>query len=262
MKIYLINLKKDVNRLDRILQQFKKFNITNFEIVEAVDGKSLTQEQLDTDYDDESAKKLVRTLCLPEIGCALSHIDVYRRIIKENKRCLILEDDVVISKKFLSFVNIEIEDPCDVLFFGVTTDNYEHTNLPKTYKYKNIRYAKNVNGLWNRCYLEESYTTHGNVDFYDIDKKSTRIDFLCQTFAYSPSVEACNKFIKYNYPVKFVADHVWNFNDFSIKIPKDNIIQDDPTIESNILNDRKLLWNNWSWSDSYLSRINREYFNK
>ena len=92
MKIYLINLKRDVNRLDRILQQFKQFNITNFEIVEAVDGKSLTQEQLDTDYDDESAKKLVRRLCLSEIGCALSHIDVYRRIIKENKRCLIMED--------------------------------------------------------------------------------------------------------------------------------------------------------------------------
>ena len=263
MKIYLINLKRDVNRLDRILQQFKQFNITNFEIVEAVDGKSLTQEQLDTDYDDESAKKLVRRLCLSEIGCALSHIDVYRRIIKENKRCLIMEDDVVISKKFLSFVNIEIEDPCDVLFFGVTSNNYEHNNLPKTYKYKNIRYARNSeNGLWTRCYLEESYTTHGNIDFYDIDKKSTRIDFLYQTFAYSPSVEACDKFIKHNYPVKLVADMVWNYNDFSIKIPKDNIIDVDPTIESNILKDRILLWNEWSWSDSYLRRINSEYFNK
>ena len=260
MKIYLINLKRDVDRLDRVLQQFKKFNITNFEIVEAVDGKRLTQEQLDSDYDHKSAEKLVRKLSLPEIGCALSHIDVYQRIIKENKRCLIMEDDVVISKKFQSFVDIEIEDPCDVLFFGATTDNYEHKNLPKTYKYRNIRYAKNVHGLWTRCYLEESCTTHGNVDFYDIDKKSTRIDFLVQTFAYAPSIRACHKFIKYNYPVKLVADHVWNYNDFSMKIPRDNIIDVDPTIKSHILSDRQSHWNNWS--DSYLRRINSEFFNK
>lgn len=260
MKIYLINLKKDVNRLNKVLQQFKKFNIKNFEIVEAVDGKSLSKEQIVQNYDKQSAEKLVRNLSPSEIGCALSHIEAFRRIIKENKRCLIIEDDIIISKKFINFVNIEIEDPCDVLFFGATTDNYEHTGLPKTYKYKNIRYAKNLNGLWTRCYLEESYTTYGNVDFYDIDKKSTKIDFLCQTFAYAPSVEACYKFIRYNYPVKLVADHVWNFNDFSMKIPKDNIIYDDPTIESNILGDRMLYGNNWS--DSYLRRINSEFFNK
>jgi GR25 family glycosyltransferase involved in LPS biosynthesis len=236
MKIFVINLKRDTDRLNKILQQFKYFNITNFEIFEGVDGKNLTYDNL-KNYDSKTSKRIIRELSLSEIGCALSHIEVYRRIINENKRCLIIEDDVVLSDEFKNFIDIEIEDECDILFFGAQTTNVENENLPKTYDFKDIRYSKKRNGCVTRCYLNETYTTHSNINFYDIDDKTTSIDFLYGTYAYSPSIYACHKLIKLNYPVKMAADFPWNIHKFSLKIPKKNIIDVNYNIESNIFSD-------------------------
>lgn len=262
MKIFLINLKKDTERLNRILQQFEKFNITNFEIVEAVYGKKLNQLQLNSCYDSKVASRIVRELSLSEIGCALSHIEVYHRIIKENKRCLVIEDDIILSDEFTNFIDIEIEDSCDVVFFGLDTSNCEHENLPKTYPYKNIRYSKNVYGYTNRCYLKESYSTFGGINFYDIDEQSVKFNLFIGTHAYAPSVEACYKIININYPIKMMADYVWNFCDLSFKIPKQNIVNLDRTLESTISFDRNFINQNYQYSKAFIKKITGEWYNK
>jgi glycosyl transferase family 25 len=263
MKIFVVNLKKHTERLDRMLCQFEKFNITNFEIVEAVNGKELSHDQLRTCYDPKTAKRIVRELTPGEIGCALSHVEVCRRIIKENKRCLVLEDDVILSDTFKNFVDLEIEDPCDVMFFGAGGSNYEHENLPKSYPYKNIRFSTNVYGRTARCYLDESYSIHGGVKFYDIDKQSNTVDFLSGTYAYAPSIAACHKIIKINYPVKAPADYVWNYLEFdlSFKIAKQNIIDVDSSIKSEICSERKEI-DISKYSKLFLNRINQPMFNK
>jgi GR25 family glycosyltransferase involved in LPS biosynthesis len=260
MKIFVINLKTRPDRLQNILHQFEKFNIKNFEIVEAIDGKSLTTEQLSTVYDKKSAEKITKPLLLTEIGCSLSHINVYHKIIKENKRCLIIEDDVILSELFKNFVDIEIEDPSDVLFFGLNTSNCEHENLTKTYEYKDIRYSVNSNGHKNRCYLEKTFTTHGGINFYDIDKKSKTVDFLSGTFAYAPSVDACKKIVKYNYPVKLLADHVWNESELTLKVPKEIPIDVDFDVSSDIRNESLEI--ECPFSDRMIKRMNHPMYNK
>lgn len=261
MKIFVVNLKKHTERLDRILEQFERFNITNFEIVEAVDGKELTQSQLDICYDPEAAVQLLRKLTSGEIGCALSHVEVCRRIIKENRRCLVIEDDVIILDSFKNFVDLEIEDPCDVVFFGVCTSNIESDNCGKTYPYKNVRYSTNANGLTTRCYLENSYAGFGGIDFYDIDKQSSNVDFLIGTSAYAPSVSTCHAIINFNYPAKVPADHVWAVLDQSFKVPKNNIIEPDPSIKSIIQSERTLI-DFGQYSNLFRERESHKWFNK
>ena len=46
-KIYIVNLKKDKNRRENIISEVKKQNLTNYEIIDAVDGNKLNQNQLD-----------------------------------------------------------------------------------------------------------------------------------------------------------------------------------------------------------------------
>jgi len=262
MKIFLINLKKDTERLDLILHQFKKFNITNFEIVEAVYGKELNDLELNSCYNRKSASRIIRELSLSEIGCAFSHIKVYHRIIKENKRCLIIEDDVILSDEFVNFIDIEIEDSCDIVFFGLDTSNCEHENLPKTYLYKNIRYSKNLYGHTNRCYLKNSYSTFGDMNFYDIDEQTIKFNLLIGTHAYAPSVEACYKIININYPVKMMADYVWNFCDLSFKISKQNIVNVNRSLESTISADRNFINENCQYGKHFVKKITSEWYNK
>lgn len=260
MKIFVINRKNDIERRQRILHQFEKFNITNFEIVAAVDGKELQPAQLNEHYDKAAAQLIVRELAPLEIACALSHIEVCKRIIEYNKRCLIIEDDVLLSDEFKNFVDIEVEDPADVLFFGLYTSNYDAAG-PKKYPYKNIRYSQNIAGITCRCYLEETYATLGGIEFYDIDEQSVKYDIFIGTHAYAPSVAGCHKIIKTNYPVKMMADYVWVSSDLTYKIPKQNIIEVDHSIQSTIATDRDRFHINGKYSEAYYSKITNQYHN-
>ena len=46
-KIYIVNLKKDKNRRENIIREVEKQNLTNYEIIDAVDGNKLNQNELD-----------------------------------------------------------------------------------------------------------------------------------------------------------------------------------------------------------------------
>lgn len=97
MKTYVINLKKDEDRRNHIAGQCRGVNL-DFEFIEGVYGRALTSEELRRVYSPKKAQRTqCRELVLSEIGCALSHIAVYRRIIEEGiPFALVLEDDVVL----------------------------------------------------------------------------------------------------------------------------------------------------------------------
>lgn len=90
MKIYVINLKRDVGKRERILSLCEQFGL-DCEIFEAIDGREI-----------DTQDKLNRLLFYPdtaltpgEFGCALSHLSLYMKMIQDNVRvALILEDDV------------------------------------------------------------------------------------------------------------------------------------------------------------------------
>ena len=91
-----------------MVQQFKKFSI-EFDLFQAVDARSpdFTEQIKDfpiTRYSN-SWEQHPRELLDTEIACALSHQEVYKLIVRENiPYALILEDDVVLTKKLASFI--------------------------------------------------------------------------------------------------------------------------------------------------------------
>jgi glycosyl transferase family 25 len=101
MKIFVITLKESTDRQENIKLQFQNINCP-FEFFYGINGKELTAKELSLYYDDVKAKKQCgRSLALGEIGCALSHRLVYKKIVEEDiDRAIILEDDSILKEKF------------------------------------------------------------------------------------------------------------------------------------------------------------------
>lgn len=97
MKTWIINLKKDAERRAHMAQICKKYDL-DYEFVDAVYGKALTDTQIEDQFDRTlSYKRYGRVLNLGEIGCTLSHYKCYQNLLKSNEPyVLILEDDITI----------------------------------------------------------------------------------------------------------------------------------------------------------------------
>ncbi|WHP79154.1 glycosyltransferase family 25 protein [Edwardsiella anguillarum] len=92
MRVFIINLKSDIQKKNEIIQQCKRLKI-KFEIIDAVCGINLTDSDLDSLINTDARYYLSRG----EMGCALSHNALYRRIIAEQLPfALILEDDAIL----------------------------------------------------------------------------------------------------------------------------------------------------------------------
>lgn len=122
MKAFLLNLDKDADRLAAADQQLKTLGI-QYERVSAVYGKDLTQDQLRECFNPFRARlyKGVKS-SLGIIGCTLSHLSVYKRMIDEDiPVALIMEDDLRLSPGFtfaLKYVenNIDMNQRQVILF--------------------------------------------------------------------------------------------------------------------------------------------------
>ena len=91
-KVYVINLKKDNKRKKNIIKQLKKQKIKNYEIINAVNGNKLGKNKINLNtFKDKKGKNPWNTkMSLSQIGCALSHIKIYRQLIKSKYTCLII----------------------------------------------------------------------------------------------------------------------------------------------------------------------------
>lgn len=102
MRYFAINLDFETKKKEHILAEAYKHGLS-LEIVPAVYGKALSEEELSRDVIDHHNNYLTKG----EIGCALSHISIYKKMIDENiPLALVLEDDAVL----LAGVNAVIKD--------------------------------------------------------------------------------------------------------------------------------------------------------
>jgi glycosyl transferase family 25 len=91
---FIISLPKDKERRETLEKQLNELDIP-FSILDAVHGASLSTEEYERSYNREKAARLFnRELSRGELGCALSHIAIYQKMVAENiPYALILEDD-------------------------------------------------------------------------------------------------------------------------------------------------------------------------
>lgn len=181
--IFIISLKNSPRR------EFISKRLTDlgfaFEFVDATYGKELSEEQLkEIDFDFYPNKYAARRpLTLGEIGCAMSHIQLYEHIVHNNiEKAIILEDDAIVSlyfKEILSDALNKLPKRAEILFldhgkakiFPITR------SLPERY-----RLAR---------YLSPS-------------KNSKRT--IIRTTAYLITLDGVKKLLKYAYPIRMPSD--------------------------------------------------------
>lgn len=108
---FIISLDKDKERREVLGAQLESLNIP-YSVLKAVHGASLSEQELETVYDRSKAIKLFnRELSKGEIGCALSHISIYKRMVSENiPYALILEDDARVLVEDMAAVIEKLAD--------------------------------------------------------------------------------------------------------------------------------------------------------
>ncbi|PHM47180.1 glycosyltransferase family 25 protein [Xenorhabdus miraniensis] len=95
MKIFVINLEQDIDRKLSIQNQLEKVNL-DAEFMTGVYGRELSDEQLKKICPDFN--KIYLTL--GEVGCSMSHLNVYKKIIDNNiPISLVLEDDAKLDHR-------------------------------------------------------------------------------------------------------------------------------------------------------------------
>ncbi|KDA93402.1 glycosyltransferase family 25 protein [Pantoea agglomerans] len=92
MKAFIINLDSSTDRRATIAAQCLTAGI-HYEFIRAVNGKQLSDEER-----AQHTRPLNYAFKAGEIGCALSHLSIYRKIVDEKiPQALILEDDALLT---------------------------------------------------------------------------------------------------------------------------------------------------------------------
>ncbi|KAI0985404.1 hypothetical protein GJ496_003935 [Pomphorhynchus laevis] len=163
-KIYVINLRRRPDRLQRIVYTLETLGLTA-QVVEAYDGLAMTLEDLDTmninvisDYSDPYNK---RSINLGEIACSLSHNWIWMdAFTSKYKQILILEDDARFGFLFKYILNstlniLQSQDiSWDLIYLGrKIMDGNEHfvpsvpTLVKPKYSHWTVSYMLSFSGL-------------------------------------------------------------------------------------------------------------------
>ena len=99
-KIYIINLKRREDRKKQVIEQLEKFNIKDYEFIEAVDGQDVEIQKLFRKLKDK--KNPTDIGAVGHLGCLLSHEKVYKKAQKDKVNSfMVLEDDIILKDNFL-----------------------------------------------------------------------------------------------------------------------------------------------------------------
>lgn len=101
MKVYVVNLPKDISRREHMERQLRQAGISDYEIVPGVVASEMSPEELKAGFDfDRAAKNRLGCPTMPEIGCAIAHWRVWKMISESGQSGLVLEDDVILKPGF------------------------------------------------------------------------------------------------------------------------------------------------------------------
>lgn len=113
--VWVISLPGSTARRANISRQLASLGL-GFEFFDAVDGAKLSDREIRSVYDPKRAvKKVYRELNRAEIGCCLSHIGIYRKMVEEGvEEAIVLEDDAVLGEHFLEVIESRDRFPADL----------------------------------------------------------------------------------------------------------------------------------------------------
>jgi len=159
MKIYIISLKRALENRIKIKETFQRLNIKNYEIIDAIDGNLLEQYNIYKKWRDPWSHL---HLTKGEVGCALSHNLVWKKIEESTEEsAIVLEDDFVIANEneFCKLANYEgnvnfhfmylgRKKMSDVKEYNVDKSKIEYLNLSD-----NTNIVKSESSYWTIGYI-------------------------------------------------------------------------------------------------------------
>lgn len=205
--IYVISLKKSIKRHNLFKQVLQGIN---YEIFWGVDGRELNLEEIKLEglYDSELTQKKVpigKDLTPGEIGCALSHLGVYKDILANGyQKALILEDDIAVATdaaEALSQSLSELPDQWDLLYLGYLY-NTDKIKLPIklrlyiAYPLLSLLGMKKYDAKRLRRRFPRSYSEHLDL-----------AGFHYGTHAYAVTTSGAKKILKYQTPISMASDN-------------------------------------------------------
>lgn len=106
MKAYVINLPQATARREHMRQLLRSTPFTDAEIVEAVDGRTMTEAKLREVFDyDLYGRVHMAPPSRAEVGCSLSHRKCWERIADSGMNAFILEDDIELEGALDNYVD-------------------------------------------------------------------------------------------------------------------------------------------------------------
>jgi len=195
-KTFIINLLHDNDRKNDMIKKLKEINITSFEFVNAINGHTDLSKCDFKVINNWYNYMLKRTITVGEIGCALSHYNIWKYIVDNNiDRALILEDDVLFLNDFNKMLKIieQLKMKYDIFYLSRNPLN---------------KYFKNMDEIEINDYVLEcksSYNAHSYIITYEcanilinsnfINNLLPVDDFLC--ILYDRQFYPYKEYIKY-----------------------------------------------------------------
>ena len=132
-KVYYINLDKDVDRDQHILDQFKQYNITNYQRVPGVVVNTIPDISLYRNFIHREEKYIKG-----QLGCRAAHLNIIKDAKANNyKNILIFEDDIkfTIDPNVLLNGNYFNIQNFDLLYFGGLQEQLFNNQIVELHAY-------------------------------------------------------------------------------------------------------------------------------
>lgn len=202
-KIFVITLERSVNRQAHIKKALEGLN---YQFFFGADKNNFSLEELKEKniYNEALAIKHHRyskPMNPGQIGCALSHRNIYEEILNNRyAKTLILEDDVeAVTESINLFSKIikDLPDDWELLYF-----DYSKNEDPKHLKKYWYHLQKITGGLkWDHIIINNLYPKH-------FSKHLSVAGFHDYTDAYAISLSGAKKLLELQSPVSYVADNL------------------------------------------------------
>lgn len=185
MKTFIINLENETLKKEYILNECSKYNLDAI-VIKAINGNDLSNSFFDSNvysYPDSALTK-------GEIGCALSHLSIYQKMVDDDiKLALILEDDAILSDNInLALTQITLIDnpnEPDIYLLSRTNDYkekyiYKNENF-SIYPYYNASgaFAYVINKLAAKTILSFNHPIQYETDRWSIFRNEININTYC-----------------------------------------------------------------------------------
>lgn len=173
MKIFIISLKRSVDRRERIKKQLDGMGI-EFEFIDAVDALIPNFTYSDRRNDKLTKKRFGYTLLDSEIACFSSHHLAWEMCVTLNQPILILEDNIDISTELSTYI-VSLQENCGkyqfIKLFAYFPKSYSNIGTLNS-NISIIRYRRRTCGAQGYCITPEAslaFITNANQFIEPVD---------------------------------------------------------------------------------------------